>query len=71
MRRGAPVCAHQAAPCRRASRSTQRPIPEIAPVSSASGMNSTGGMSPRSGWFQRTSASKPVVRRSVSRTMGW
>jgi len=71
IRSGVPVCFDQAAPWRRASRSTQRPIPVIAPVSSASGMNSNGGMSPRSGWFQRTSASNPIVRLSVSRTIGW
>ena len=71
MRSGTPVAAVHSAPWRSASPSTQRPMPVIAPVSSASGMNSTGGTSPRSGWFHRTSASKPVVRPSVSRTVGW
>ena len=31
-------------------------------MASASGMNSPGSTSPRSGWFQRTSASTPVKR---------
>ena len=66
-----PVAADHAAPWATASRSTQRPMSVMTPDSSASGMNSTGGTRPRSGWFQRTSASKPVVRPSVTRTVGW
>jgi hypothetical protein len=71
MRSGIPVSAVHAAPWRSASCSTHVPIPTMSPVSSASGMNSTGGMSPRVAWSQRTRASNPVVRRSVRRTVGW
>ena len=45
-----------------ASRSTQRPIGTISPVSSASGMNSSGCTIPRSGWIHRIRASTPVIR---------
>ena len=55
MRRG------QFAASRQASRSTHSPIGTISPISSASGMNSAGDTRPRSGWFQRSSASKPVM----------
>ena len=44
---------------------------EIAPVASAVGMNTDGGMGPCSGWFHRTSASAAAtspVRRSM---IGW
>ena len=44
---------------RQPSRSTHRPIGMISPVSSASGMNWSGGIIPRSGWRQRSSASTP------------
>ena len=57
--------------CRQASRSTQAPISTMSPVSSASGMNSIGGTRPRSGWFQRSSASAPVICPEVSETTGW
>ena len=50
-----PACAH-------AVRSTQRPIGTMSPVSSASGMNWSGATMPRSGWFQRSSASTPTMR---------
>ena len=57
------------APASRSARSwrqadvvTSRPSGTMSPVSSASGMNSIGGTSPRSGWRQRTSASKPTIR---------
>ena len=52
----------QCAVCRHAVSSTHAPIGTMSPVSSASAMNSAGGSSPRSGWFQRTSASKPMTR---------
>ena len=43
----------------------------MSPVSSATEMKSEGWMSPRSGWRQRTSASK-LATLPVSRfTMGW
>ncbi len=56
---------------RQPSRSTQRPIGMIRPVSSAIGMNSTGPTMPRSGWFQRSSASTPEIDPSERRTTGW
>ena len=71
MRNGVPVAADQAAPCGSASRSTQRPMSVMRRLSSASGMNSTGGTMPRRGWCQRTRASNPVIRPSVTRTVGW
>ena len=40
---------------------TQSPIGTMRPVSSATGMKSSGGIMPRSGWCQRMSASKPVT----------
>jgi len=51
---------HDAA-SRQAVLSTQSPISRIAPVSSATGMNTAGEMLPRSGCFQRSKASKPVM----------
>ena len=51
--------------------STMAPISTTAPVSSAKAMNSPGGTSPRSGWFQRTSASRATARQSASDTTGW
>ena len=55
-RHAAPGCALA---WRQPSRSTQRPIGTIRPISSASGMNSSGPTRPRSGWRQRSSASTP------------
>ena len=54
-----------------ASCSTQRPIATIRPVSSASGMKSSGGTMPRSGWIQRISASTPEIRPDSSSITGW
>ena len=34
----------------------------MSPISSASGMNSSGGIGPRAGWSQRISASAPTHR---------
>ena len=56
---------------RQASVSTQLPSGTIMPVSSAVGMKLAGCSRPRSGWFQRTSASKPIRRRSRSAQIGW
>ena len=57
--------------CPQASRSTHSPIGMMRPVSSAQAMNSPGMTRPRVGWFQRSSASKPVIR-SLSRSItGW
>ncbi len=55
--RSAPPSASQSAWRPRAAPSD--PIGTIRPVSSAIGMNSSGEISPRSGWRQRSSASKP------------
>ncbi len=43
----------------------------IRPVCSAIGMNSAGSSRPSRGWSQRSSASKPAMVRSSSRTIGW
>ncbi len=43
----------------------------MSPERSAAGMNSEGGMLPRRGWFQRTSASNPITVRSARLTIGW
>ena len=50
---------------RQAVSSTHRPSGTIRPVSSASGMNDSGGTRPRTGCCQRTSASKPTIRSVV------
>ncbi len=63
-------CAFQTRSCRHTSRSTQRSMATIRPVSSATGMNSPGN-SPPSGCCQRTSASKPVIRPVSRSTIGW
>ena len=50
---------------------TRSLIAEIAPVASAVGMNTEGGIGPCTGWCQRTSASAAAtspVRRSM---IGW
>ena len=54
-----------------ARRRTRSPMARIAPLSSATGMNSPGETSPRSGWFQRTSASTPMTAPPSSVTIGW
>jgi hypothetical protein len=46
---------------RQACRSTHSPKGTISPISSASGMKSAGETKPRSGWRQRSSASKPIT----------
>jgi hypothetical protein len=51
----------QATPWATVARSSHRVIGTITPFSSATGMNSAGGTSPRCGWFQRSSASHPVT----------
>ena len=60
-----------AAASRQACRSTHSPIGTISPVSSASGMKSAGGTIPRSGWCQRSSASKPPISPLSRSTIGW
>jgi hypothetical protein len=54
-----------------AVRSTQSPSGLMSPVSSASGMNSTGGTMPRVGWRQRTSASMPMILPLLRHACGW
>ena len=49
-----------AAVCRQASARTQAPIGTMSPVSSAIGMNTSGGSGPCSGCCQRSSASVPT-----------
>ena len=62
--RGAPpgTGVRQRAPAGRPSRAPSGRSATIRPVSSASGMNDSGGTSPRVGCCQRTSASKPTIR---------
>ena len=48
--------------CWQALSSTHSPSGRIMPVSSASGIKWAGDTSPRTRWFQRTSASAPVQR---------
>ena len=43
----------------------------MSPVRSAIGMKSSGGMNPRSGCDQRTSASTPPTRPAARSTFGW
>ncbi|MNL32977.1 hypothetical protein D3C87_1548630 [compost metagenome] len=64
-------CAGQAAAAMQAALMVQSPISTIRSDCSAMAMNSAGGTSPRVGWFQRTSASKPVGSPSVALTRGW
>ena len=54
-----------------ARRSTHSPTATISPVSSSTGMNSTGAITPRSGWFQRKSASAPHGFPLVRSIFGW
>ena len=61
----------QPATSRHAVVSTQSPSAPISPESSATGMNSTGSSSPRSGCCQRASASTAATLPSASSTIGW
>ena len=54
-----------------ASRSTHSPIGTISFERSATGMNSAGDMKPCCGWFQRISASMPVMRLDPIWSFGW
>ena len=47
------------------------PIGTLKPVSSASGMNWSGGIIPLCGWRQRSSASAPMILPVVMSTFGW
>ncbi|MGA9077113.1 MAG: hypothetical protein WB383_02105 [Acidimicrobiales bacterium] len=61
----------QALAWRQASPITHSPIGTMSPVSSAIGMNSSGGTIPRAGSIHRMSASTPVYRPSCRSTIGW
>jgi hypothetical protein len=61
---------HWATVCR-AWLSTQRPIGTIRPLSSATSMNWSGAITPRTGCCQRTSASKPTASSVCRSTIGW
>ena len=43
----------------------------MSPLFSAIGMNSDGGISPRTGCFQRQSASTPMTVSPLLLTIGW
>ena len=70
MRIGRPASAHWAA-CSQAVSSTQAPMSTITPVSSARAMNSIGGMSPRVGCCQRSSASAAGISPVSKSMIGW
>ena len=57
--------------CFRALRKTQAPRDWIRPISSARGMNSSGGTKRPGASDQRSSASRPARRPSRSSRMGW
>ena len=61
----------QRAVCRHASRKTNSPSGRINPVASATGMNRSGGTSPRRAEFQRRSASTPTMFPVARSTSGW
>ena len=69
-RRPGEMLAHSAA-WRHASCNTKRPIGTISPVSSATPTKSDGGINPRSGSFQRSSASVPVIEPDATSMTGW
>ena len=64
-------CARQRLASPTAVSSTQRVSAWIRLVRSAMGMNSAGNSSPRSGWSQRSSASKPIRLRELAASTGW
>ena len=43
----------------------------MSPHASATGMNSSGGIMPCTGWFQRTSDSTPPIVPVARRITGW
>ena len=61
----------QVAAARHASSITHSPIAGIRPLSSATGMKTLGGTSPRCGWFQRISASNPTSFWVLALISGW
>ena len=64
------TCSGQRVASASAVRNTNVPILPIMPHSSANGMNFSGEMAPRTGWFQRTNASKPAISSLAARTIG-
>ena len=64
------IISGQVAAARTASSMTHWPSWSISPHSSATGMNTGGGMSPRLGWFQRISASNPTSFWVLASTSG-
>ena len=56
---------------RHALRSTKSVSATIRPASSAIAMKVSGLIAPSSGWFQRASASKPVMRPELISNSGW
>ncbi len=66
-----PAAARQAASWRVAVPSTQRSRSQTSRLASATGMNSSGGTSPRPGRFQRTSASYPAISADPTSITGW
>ena len=56
---------------RQASSTTHAPIGTIRPVCSAIGMKTGGTTMPRSGWYQRISASAPTILPLFMSTCGW
>ena len=65
-----PTCRRQAASCRQTSASIQSPSVMMRSLASATGMNWSGGIRPRSGWNQRIGASAPTKAWSPNRTFG-
>lgn len=64
-------CCCQMRTWRHACSRIHTPMPLMRPLSSATGMNSSGGTRPLSGCCQRTRASTPFISPVVSDTMGW
>ena len=56
---------------RTASETTQSPISTMRPVSSATGMKSSGWIMPMLGCAQRSNASTPTTAQVSRSTIGW
>jgi len=61
----------QATFCRQAVFRTHFPTSMINPISSSKGINSIGEINPSCGWFQRSSASTPVMAPDFVEICGW
>ena len=66
-----PAPAFHSAAWRQASRTTHAPMGTIRPLTSASGMKTSGGIGPRVGCSQRSSASTATTRPESRSTSGW